>query len=313
MPQSAPTILGGTGTNQQQNYASSPYAPPQGWGGVSISGQPANPTAGAESPYLNGGVSQATSNPATPYNTLVSQLLGSQGYQTYQAGLNTQIGALQSQYNPQTGTGLIPAQTNQQIAQLRQSTGQQMQGLGLSGQQIGIQQAGLQAELGLAPQQQAIEQKQYQLSQQQMQAEKPGLASAAAGAGVAGAKGGAGSQYGATAGEKQQYGSLQREIQQGVLGQQSEVAGYNYSLGDLQRQSQSLSLAAQQNGLSEQETMTRLTQGINQLGLSGAISAQDILQQLGSTEAAGGQQLLSLLAPLAEITGLAFPSSETKK
>lgn len=277
---------------------------------------PQSPPTGSASPAVG-----AQELPPQLLQLLQQYFSGSQG-NTFQAGLGVQTSALEGQLP------LNQATTASQIGETSQQAGLQQAGLALSGQGIGIQQQGLAAESGLSSYQQGIETQQYGLSQQNLQQQLGQLATGrtealqgmqtnAAASGVAGGHSSGTAQYGAATGDQQQLQALQkqygynvedvkREIAQGAIGQKSEVAGYQYSQGDLARQQEQLGLAAQQNGLSEDEVTSRLNYGIQQLGLQGSITAADIMQQLGSTEAGGAGSLMSILGPLAQITGLGF-------
>lgn len=201
--------------------------------------------------------------------------------------------------------GLNEAEYQAQSGYIGQNLGNQLAQSGISGQQLGLQQQGVQSELGFAGQQYGLGQQSRaiqgqglaaQLSNSQYQqnrANQNALGSAAA----SGSTNTVGTQR-SLQDIAQQYGYEQGGIgrsqrQLGISGQQAAVS-YQQQTDSLRRSAQSLSLSAKSLGLSEQQMHNQATQALQQLGLSTAISAQDIFQGVADAQ----QGLYTPLQPI---------------
>lgn len=240
------------------------------------------------------------------FTTGLQGLLGSQNPSTSAIG---QIAAGQAPGIAQSGLTMaqllaeigMVGPTAQETSQYNtQQLGLGEAGLGITAAQQAVQGQGLAAQLGLGQQQQGIEEAQYGLSAQQypeQQAEAAlanqnavqGLSSQGAISGTLNTQG----HKQAVSTQAQQYGWQQADIsraqQNAALGQKSEEAGYQYSVGDIARSQQNLQLAAQANGLSYEQMLSQFNQGESQLGQQGGLE-QLYTQYLGQQ----GSQLSGL-------------------
>ena len=230
------------------------------------------------------------------------------------AGTNMTIDSLLAQIglvNPELQQGQAEAQL--------QGTDQLAQGA-LSQEQLGLQGQGLQAQAGLLGTQYGIQQQtlagqeqlagtQYGISEQQIGAEAAAQAQSYGNqventAGGLAAQG-AGNTQGAKqaistgafqntqaqqaiglqqAGTQAQYGFQQQQF---GLEQQGQAAQQQYSLGNIARGEAGLGLSAQANDLSTQQMVNQINYGMQQQGIQGQLSADQLYGQLGQAQAQG--------------------------
>lgn len=173
------------------------------------------------------------------------QLLGflGAGAEGQMATTDVQNAAVQSQI------GQLPSEYQQAYDYTNLLGQQQLQGMGISRQQTGLQQAGTEQQYAVTQAEQAQKEKELELqATRQMQ-------------GTIGQQATGGSQM-TTAGQ-QQVGDVAQQYawQKASLGRQEQL-----SAGDYARAQQNYALVAQANGISVQEAEERLTMGLNQLG-----------------------------------------------
>jgi hypothetical protein len=216
-------------------------------------------------------------------------------YQTEMA--NLQSGDPTREYMATLAAGQAPA-----LAQTQVGLAQQEQQLGVLGPSLQLQgdEAGLQAgydlgNLGINAQQQALNQQgstqNYQLQQQQFQQQAQqnqvnyqnqlqNLIGGQAASGV--------------------QGTTAAQNQQGQLGQQAAFANQTLgrqvqqSAGDYARAQQGFQLAAQSNGISQQEVYTRLQEGLQSMGIQDDPST--LMAQMAGGITSGNQGIAAILS-----------------
>lgn len=247
---------------------------------------------------------EASSNPQT---NLLGTYEGGQAVNV--AGSNLSVDALMGQIglvNPEVNAEVQNQQLQGQYAEANAGIGQEQLGLqaqglgaqaGLLNTQYGIQQQTLQGQeqlagtqYGLSQQALAAQQAQQNLSYGNQQRATQGQIATS---GVVGGQAGQ-NQVSTQAtenqlanqaiqrtgiGEQAQYGFQQQQF---GLEQQGEAAQQQYSLGDIARGESGLNLAAQQNGLSLDQTVNQINYGMQQAGLQGQQTADQLYGQLGS-------------------------------
>lgn len=222
--------------------------------------------------------------------------------QVQQAGLQQQLGALGAE------TGLSNAYS-QAMAGIQEGQ------MGIGREQLGIRGQGLQAQMGLSAEQQAIEQQQFGLQMSQFPEQQAQLAlqnknatqqmqGSQAASGALNTEGSKSAQSTLASEQGWAQQDLARAQQQALLGQQSEVAGYQYQQGEFGRSQQNLALMAQANGLSEQQLVEQLNYGIAQNNLQGKTSAGQLLAQMGSLAAGDISTAGAAIAPIAYAGGV---------
>ena len=240
-------------------------------------------------------------NTAAAINPSVMQQLFQQAQAAqsgYTAGEATQIQSLQNQ-------GVLnQALTGSQIGYQGAEGGLQLGQLGISGEQIGLQQQGVGAQQKLLGGQEQLASQQYaqqllQMQQQQQRQERGLMGSAATGGGIT-----AGTRYGQQ-NISQDYANSLKNAQ---LARTGQLQQFGFQSGQLGRESQSLSLAAKANGISEQEVRTRMDYAISQLGLQGKITSEQLLAQIAGAKMSGDQSILQMLGPLYLASGLSMAS-----
>jgi hypothetical protein len=250
------------------------------------------------------------------------------GTQTLQAEGNADtLSLLQSQVAPQLAAdqvtqagyqqqlGAIGAETSQANAYATATAGLQGQQLGIGSQQIGLQQLGNQQSQATSQQQQGIELSQYALAMGQYPEQQQEAATAyqnnktaQVGQQAATGAGNAAGSLQANNTLAQNFGFQNQDIarsqQQAVLGQQSEVAGYNLGQEQYQNAASNLSLMAQSNGLSQQELSDQLSYGIAQNDQSGIQSVGQLLSSMGSLASGDISAENTAVAPIAYASGV---------
>lgn len=186
------------------------------------------------------------------------------------------------------GTGNLSDQMiyNQMMGQLQggraqQETGFQLQGLGLDTQGLGIQQGALQRQMQLLPQQYGLQTQGFDLSQQAAQygamAGMRDLNSAQTARGAF-----------TSAGANAHRGDINQQLQQQLanLGLQRQGAALTYKEQQAQQQdaAKQLDLQSQRLGLSKEEINTRLTNALQDLGIAGQVSNDQVLSELGKIQ-----------------------------
>lgn len=234
-----------------------------------------------------------------PLAGIFGQMLAGQSAATQPeiASLNTQL-------------ALAQGNTPQEQAYLQQLYGYQQQGFGVQGQQLnlqgnvlGQQLANLGTNYGLQQQQFGLQGQQLDLSKQQTQYNQgqqlQGNTQNSAGAGTLNSIG-----YGQRAGNINQeanfalQGNALQQQQLGVTEQQA-AAQYGQSQQQIQDAQQQLGLTAQSLGISEQEAEARFQNALNQTGLSGAMTVQQLLGQIAAVQAGQYTPINNLLGSLA--------------
>lgn len=216
--------------------------------------------------------------------------------------------------------GLTGAEVNQQQAQATQGLGYSEANAALGQEQLGLQGQGLAAQAGLLGTQYGIQQQtlqgqeqlaatQYGLSQQDIAAQRANQTQAYGNTvqntqGSLAASGalntGGSKQTQATnsfqnqqaqaaitrqqQGEQAQYGFQQQQFGLEAQGQAAQQA---YSLGDIARGQQGLNLSAQANGLSLDQTINQVGYGMQQAGLQGQQTAEQLYGQIGTAVGQG--------------------------
>lgn len=216
--------------------------------------------------------------------------------------------------------GLNAAQVNQQVAQGTQGLGYTEANAGIGFEQNQLQQEGLGAQAGLLNTQYGIQQQtlagqeqlaatQYGLSQQDIQAQQAaqgvnyGNQQAATQGQIAtsGAVGAVGAQRQVATqsfqnqqanaaiqrqqtGEQAQYGFQQQQFGLEAQGQAAQQA---YSMGDIARGQQGLQLSAQANGLSLDQAINQVGNGLSAAGLAGQQTNEQLYGQIGSAISQG--------------------------
>ena len=229
------------------------------------------------------------------------------------------MGGLYQQYNAnQANVGV-------QNAYAQSMAGIQQGQLGISEQQLALQGQGMTLSNQLAQQQQGYTQQQQDIQKQQygIQYGPGGQAEQQQAAAVESMRGGqAATGAAATEGAKSQLGlqesGYQAMMQQAGLGQQStligeqsQLAGYQaaqgggqYGGGQAGLAQQNLSLMAKANGLSEQQLVEQLNYGISQNTNAGVVNAGQLLGQMGNLAAGEASTKATALAPIAYSAGI---------
>jgi hypothetical protein len=201
------------------------------------------------------------------------------------AGSGLQAALAGEQYNiNQNQYGLTTTNLEQQAAN-------QLAGLGISAQQIGLQGRGLQAEAGLLATTTGLEQDQakLQFGQYPQQREQALLNYGTNVSNLRGnlAASGATNTVGATQQQnllarnyEWQQADINRAEEQQYLQQLGTTAQQQYSAADIARQQQNLQLVAEQNGLSVQEVQQQLAYGLSQAGLDVRQNLPQLLNSL---------------------------------
>lgn len=220
---------------------------------------------------------------------------------------NTQLGALLA--NQQNQSGLINQQQGIDFARL-----------GIQGDQLEIQQGALNRALGLAPQNEALTQKQFGLNKEDIAAsadqarfnamrQQQGLTSAATarGANVTQGyredQGAINTQLGFT------LGGIGRQGQRLDVSKQQHALDYGEQQAQLRDQQKNLGLVAKGLGLSHQEVETRTQNALNQLGLSTAISTGDIYNAIIQAQTGAFSPITQLLPMISQLSGITIPGA----
>jgi hypothetical protein len=251
---------------------------------------------------MSGDPAFGAQDPPAQYSQQIQQALSSNnsfqsvagelgGSSALQAGLGaTQIDAAESQYGINNQATLLGNQYNSAMA------GYQMGQLGISQQQLGLQGTGLAEQQQLLGTQSGIEAQQYGLQSQvfpEEQAEaalqygnsQSQLQGSLAASGALNTKGSQQQQSTLA----QQYGWQQADISRAQslagLGQQSTVAGEQYSQEELANAQQNLGLLASSNGMSQQEVGTQLQYMLDSGQLQGMENPIQLLNTIGQVNA----------------------------
>jgi hypothetical protein len=244
------------------------------------------------------------------------------GAQLTVAELVDQLGLAQS------ALGTAAAEAQQQKGYQLAQAGISQQQLGLQGQALSDQQLlefgqlarqgqGIEASRGLTKEQFDLEQaaltQQTALTQQENQAAVQSLQAQQAASGVAQSRGQT---------QAQQIQAAQQQYQQAQLARQAqgEKAQYDYQMGqydrekanldaqtaystsDFARGQAALGLAAQQNGLSVQQTIDQLKYGLAQQGIQERQTEADLFGQIGQA-VAGGESAAAGVLGIGALTG----------
>jgi hypothetical protein len=167
--------------------------------------------------------------------------------------------------------------------------------LGISNAQLALQGQGLRQEQALANIQNPIEQQQYGISQQQA-----ALQQQLAVSGEQGSLAASGATN--TVGAKQQLGALASNYawntQSTALGQESTVAGQQYSNEQIANAQKNLQLAAAANGISASQLAQQLQEGLagNEIGAKESLAS--IMTQLGGIWSGDESSLTSAISKL---------------
>jgi hypothetical protein len=211
--------------------------------------------------------------------------------------------------------GLVTPGLNEQLAGQNLNAQYGLEQLGIGGEQIGLsqqdnaaQQALLGLETGLQRQEYGISSTQFpeQYAQAALQNKLAvrGLSEQQAQSGVQGSAG----QEQAVQAQSQQYGWQQQDIarnqQLAQLSQQGTEGQQNYDVGALARAKQNLGLAAQANGISEQQLLSQWQQGLAQTGNQALGSIDQLYSQYLSGAGQGASTLGGILGQAALFGGL---------
>ena len=237
----------------------------------------------------------------TPAQTTVQNLLGSVAPQTGAAEL--QLAGLQGQA---ALVGPTVASTEQYNAAL---AGQQQGQLGIAAQQNQLSQLGNTQQKTESVAQQAIEQQQYAVSTGQYPEQQAEASLAynnalksqqdtAAASGTTNTPGQSRALSTLQQGYQFQTEDIMRAEQEATLGQQGEVAGYQYSQEQLANASSNLDLIAKANGISQQQVLTMLQYGQQQTGVQGQQDLLSILSQAGTVGEGDLSTVGAALSPL---------------
>jgi hypothetical protein len=252
---------------------------------------------------------QASNNPQTQLQGIYAggQAVNIGGSQINVDELLAQLGEV----NPSVNANQQYQQLQGQYAQANAGLG--MEQLGLQGQALGAQAGLLNTQYGIQQQtlkgQEQLAATQYGLSQQDIQAQKANQAlnygnqqiNTQGQIATSGAVGSQGQQrqVGTEAfqntqanaalarqqqGEQAQYGFQQQQF---GLEQEGQAAQQQYSLGDIARGEQGLGLAATANGLSLDQTLNQVNYGMQQAGLQGQQTFDQLYGQLGTAQGQG--------------------------
>lgn len=244
----------------------------------------------------------ATTQPsADPFSNLTS-LFNSAVASPYNAQQVGQYDSLQNQL------ALLMGGYTNQSSLLNQQAGFDTRNLNLTGQQYGIQAGALNRQSSLLPQLNTIAQQQYDLQTQG--ANESAAASRRASDSAATASG----AY-TSIGHNQQLTDIQSQLQRSLsniaLQRQQHALSYDEqlaSLGDSQKQ---LGIMEQRLGISREEITTRLNNALNQLGLSSAMSVNDMLGELGKIESGDYSPISQLAGDIYAISGIPLGGPDT--
>jgi hypothetical protein len=196
-------------------------------------------------------------------------------------------------------------------------SGYQGSQLQLAGEKIGLQQQGQQIQTGANVAQQGIERQQYGLQQQQYpeQYAQAALQYGTNQQNLQGQEAASGTLNSGGSKQQQQnlfanYGWQQQDIAraQGLsqLGQKSEEIGYGAQQQQAGLAQKNLSLAAQANGLSEQQLNDQLTYSLAQNKQAGIQSTGQLLAQMGNLAAGDVSTEAAALLPIGYGAGVNF-------
>jgi hypothetical protein len=206
-----------------------------------------------------------------------------------------QLAAGENQYQiEQNQMGQINAQTQLTEQQNQYQAQQQLAGLGIANQQLGLQQQGLQQQGAQQQAQQQYEQQQYNIQSGQYpeQFAEAALSYQNALMNMQGQQAIGGTQN--TVGGKAQMGMLganygfqlqdiTRAQQLAGIGQQAEVSGFQYGQQQLQNASANLGLIAKSNNMSVDQVYQALQFGQEQAGLGAQSDVLGLLGQMNQT------------------------------
>jgi hypothetical protein len=206
------------------------------------------------------------------------------------------------------------AQTDAYTQAMSGYQGSQLQ---LAGEKIGLQQQGQQIQTGANVAQQGIERQQYGLQQQQYpeQYAQAALQYGTNQQNLQGQEAASGTLNSGGSKQQQQnlfanYGWQQQDIAraQGLsqLGQKSEEIGYGAQQQQAGLAQKNLSLAAQANGLSEQQLNDQLTYSLAQNKQAGIQSTGQLLAQMGNLAAGDVSTEAAALLPIGYGAGVNF-------
>jgi len=267
-----------------QGYSTSEATGPMPQGNLARSG--ANAPSGVAGATPSNGVPPSLQNLWNLEQPAISGILGS-GQQQQQDLLNQYLN--QMQMNQLSG-GLQ-----------QQEAGFQQQGNLLSGQSLGIQQGALQRQMGLLPQQYGLQTQGFDLSQAQQQAN---AANQMTDLNNQLSASGSFTNPGSTDQRNRINQNLQFGLQQ--LGLQRQGAQLNFAEQQAAQKDASAELGIQSKrlGISEQEISTRLDNALQQLGISGQVDKNQVLQAINQVRQGEATQLAPILGDLANASGM---------
>jgi hypothetical protein len=190
----------------------------------------------------------------------------------------------------------------------RTQSGYDTLNLALSEQDLATQQAALQRQLGIAPRQQAIQEKEYSQEFADMlrnyQTNKESQWSSEAGTGNFFSKGARTDRGNLLADYQSQHNVL-------ALQKQSEEINYREQINQLKDQQAALHRMSERYGISEAEIKTRLAQQLSNIRYGGLTSLYPLSQQLSNDQLS--QDLANFYAQSIVPTGTTSNSSSTTK
>lgn len=240
-----------------------------------------------------GALQSSATRPTSDPNAGVAQYQGLQDwYNSYLPTILPQIQQGVGQYNKLADSiPGIQAQVGTGIQQYQQGAALQQQQLGLQGEQLGIQGGALARQQTLDPAMYALQTQGYANQGQTIQRNLAGARQNHAfnendieAAGVAGGSLFTGGQRQRVGQEKlnfdQQIGSLRDQQKQLAINKQGSALGFQEQMAQLKDSQANLGILQKQLGLSGQEITNRTQQAIQQLGLQGMVSVDQIHQAM---------------------------------
>lgn len=225
--------------------------------------------------------------------------------------INQIIGAQQGGYNPssdfQNQIAMIQAGGAMNTRQAKEQAGYGRERIGIQGEQLGMQRDQLQRAMGLSPQYKALDDRNFALGYQDLDAANLAAWRGAEQSQIALKSSAAARGSTVTQGTERGFDTIQKGLQAGLEGigrdrsrldisKERAQLGYQEEQARFKDAGKNLDLMSKQLGISSRELETNLNNALQQIGLSTSISAGDIAKSIQA-------QLAGQYDPLSGITG----------